>query len=181
LRRPVGSQGVIRKRQTDANDPKPQTSRVTEGRAEDIVYPIASERRPPMVDLSIIVHDAEERVRVSTASELDAVINMACEEARAQKMLNIVFLEAANGNVLSLVVGGDDTVLSFIHGHRNPPYFASRGAEASTHPVMTCYVGLVHHTEFPRKYIIPFEKGLIAAHEFAESEVLPQSIEWIET
>ena len=80
-----------------------------------------------------------------------------------------------------MVVGGDETVLSYTHGHRNPPYYASRGADARSKPVMTCYVGLVHHTEFPRKYVIPFEKGLIAAHEFAESGLLPQSIEWVET
>jgi hypothetical protein len=134
-----------------------------------------------MVDLSIAVHDGEEAIRVSTTAGLNRVIHMACEEARVGKMLNIVSLEAPSGNTLSLVVGGDDTVVSFIHGHRNPPYYASRGAEAGAHPVMTCYVGLVHHTEFPRKYVIPFEKGLIAAHEFAASESLPQSIEWIET
>jgi Immunity protein Imm1 len=95
--------------------------------------------------------------------------------------VNIISVEAASGNTLSLVVGSDDTVLSFTHGHQNPPYYASHGAEVGGHPVMTCYVGLVHHTEFPRKYVIPFEKGLIATHEFAESESLPQSIEWIET
>jgi hypothetical protein len=112
-----------------------------------------------MVNLSIVVHDAEEGVRVSTETELDRVIHIACEEARARNMLNIVFLEAVNGNVLSLVVGGDDTVLSSIHGHRNPPYYASNGVQASTRPVITCCVVLVHHTEFPRKYVIPFEKG----------------------
>ncbi len=114
-------------------------------------------------------------------TELDRVIHMACQEARALKILNIISLQAANGNDLSLVVGGDDTVLSFVYGHHNPPYYASRGTQTCTHPVMTCYVGLVHHTEFARKYIIAFEKGAIAAHEFAESGTLPQSIEWIET
>jgi hypothetical protein len=133
------------------------------------------------VDLLIVVHDREEAIHVSTMAELNRVIHIACDEARVRKMLNIISLEAVSGNTLSLVVGGDDTVLSFIHGHQNPPYFASRGAEGVTHPIMTCYVGLVHHTEFPRKYVVPFEKGLIAAHEFAECESLPQSIDWIET
>jgi hypothetical protein len=133
------------------------------------------------VDLSIIVHDAENAVRVLMVTELDRVIHMACEEARALKILNIISLQAANGNDLSLVVGGDYTVPSFVYGHHNPPYYARRGTQACTHTVMTCYVGLVHHTEFPRKYIIAFEKGAIAAHEFAESGTLPQSIEWIET
>jgi Immunity protein Imm1 len=106
---------------------------------------------------------------------------MASAEARVRKMLNSVYLvEAISGNILSLVVGGEETVLSFNYGHQDPPYYASGGADARVHPVMTCYVGLVHHTEFPRKYVVPFEKGLIAAHEFAQSGSLPQSIEWIE-
>ena len=133
------------------------------------------------MDLSIIVHDAEEAVRVSTVTELDRVIQMACDEARALNMLNIISLQAANGNDLSLVVGGDETVLAFMYGHHSPPYYVSRGVQASIHPVMTCYVGLAHHTEFPQRYIIAFEKGLVAAHEFAESGTLPHSIECMET
>jgi hypothetical protein len=133
------------------------------------------------VDLSVSVHDPEEAVRISTAIELERVIHAASEEARARKMLNIISLQAANANSLSFVVGGEDTVLSFIYGHGNPPYYASRGAQATTHPIMTCYVGLVHHTEFPRKYVISFDHGLAAVREFAESGALPQSIEWIET
>ncbi len=134
-----------------------------------------------MVDLSIVVQDGEEAIHVSTMAELNRVVDMASTEARARKMRNIIFLQAASGNALSLVVGDDDTVLTFTYGHQNPPYYASRGDEESTEPVMTCYVGLVHHTEFPRKYVLPFEKGLIAAREFAETDTLPQSIRWIET
>ncbi|MGA7810071.1 Imm1 family immunity protein [Bradyrhizobium sp.] len=133
------------------------------------------------MNLSIVVHDGEDGAHVSTEVELDRVIRMTCEEARARGVLNVIFLKAVNGNVLSLVVGGDDTVLSFMHRHRDPPYYASSGAQKSVHPGMTCYVGLVHHTEFPQKYIIPFKEGLIATHEFAKSEMLPQSVEWIET
>jgi hypothetical protein len=84
-----------------------------------------------MVDLLIVVHDGEEAIHASTIAEVNRVIHMACEEARVRKMLNIIFLEAVSGNTLSLVVGGDDTVPSFIHDHRNPPYFASRGAEGA--------------------------------------------------
>jgi hypothetical protein len=134
-----------------------------------------------MVDLSISVHFAEPAVQISTATEFERVIRLASEEARARKMLNIIFLKAANGNNLSFVVGGDDTVLSFTYGHRNPPHYASRGAHTSTHPIMTCYVGLVHHTEFPRENVIAFERGMMAAQEFAESGTLPRSIEWMET
>jgi hypothetical protein len=80
-----------------------------------------------------------------------------------------------------MAVGGAETVLTFMYAHRDPPYYASRGAAANPLPVMTCYVGLVHHTEFPRTYVLPFAKGLIAAHDFAVSGSLPSSVEWIET
>jgi hypothetical protein len=134
-----------------------------------------------MVDVSVRVHEGEEAAYVSTLTELDRVIESAGEEARARDMLNIIFLDAPSGNTLSMVVGAGETVLSFTYGHLNPPYYASRGSANDPHPVMTCYVNLIHHTEFPRAYVIPFERGLIAAHEFADSGSLPSSVGWVET
>src|SRR5215470_7367058 len=72
----------------------PKATSVTEGRAENIVYwncPRPS--RVHMVDLSIVIHDGEEAIHVSTTAELDRVIQIACQEARARTMLNIIFLE----------------------------------------------------------------------------------------
>jgi hypothetical protein len=133
------------------------------------------------MDVSVIVYEDNGAVHVATAGELDDVIRVASEEARAKGMLNIIFIEAANGNSISMAVGGSETVLGFTHNHRNPPYYATRGPVAETYPLMTCYVGLVHHTEFPRKYVIPFADGVVAAHEFAESGALPTSVAWMET
>ena len=134
-----------------------------------------------MIDVSLRVHDGEDDINVTTMAELDRVIDEACEEARAQDTLSIIFLDAANGNILSLVVGGDETVLTFTYGHLDPPYYASRGAATDPLPVMTCYVGLAHHTEFPRTYVVPYVDGLAAAREFAESGSLPQCLHWVET
>ena len=134
-----------------------------------------------MIDVSLRVWDGEDDIHVSTMAEFDRVIHDACEEARAQKTLSIIFLDAANGNILSLVVGGDETVLTFTYGHLDPPYYASCGAAADPLPVMACYVGLSHHTEFPRTYVVPYASGLVAAHEFAESGALPRSMQWVET
>ncbi|WP_420965503.1 Imm1 family immunity protein [Bradyrhizobium sp. B120] len=133
------------------------------------------------MDLSIVVHDAEKAVRVSTVVDFDRAINKARDEARTLGRLNLISIQTSNGNDLALVVGGKETVLAFEYGHHNPPYYVSRGDQARTQPVMTCYVGLAHHTEFRRQHVIPYEKGLRAAREFAESETLPKSIEWIET
>jgi hypothetical protein len=134
-----------------------------------------------MIDVSLRIRDGEDDIHVTTMAELDRVLHQAGEEARAQAILSTIFLDAANGNVLSLVVGGDETVLTFTYGHLDPPYYASRGAAADPLPVMTCYVGLSHHTEFPRIYVVPYASGLVAAHEFVESGALPPSMQWVET
>jgi Immunity protein Imm1 len=131
-----------------------------------------------MIDIAVRIH-GNVATRVSTADELDRMIAMAAEEAQARGKLNIIFLDAPDGNELSLVVGGDETVLGFVHGHRDPPYYATRGATADLHPVMTCYVGLAHHTEFPRRHVISYAEGLAAAREFAVTGSLPRSVEWI--
>jgi hypothetical protein len=131
-----------------------------------------------MVDTAVRVY-GNVATRASTIEELDRLIAMAAEEAQARGMLNVIFLDAPNGNGLSLVVGGDETVLGFVHGHRDPPYYATRGDTADLYPAMTCYVGLAHHTEFPRRHVIPYAEGLAAAHEFAVTGSLPRSAEWI--
>lgn len=131
-----------------------------------------------MIDIAVRVH-GNVATRASTIEELDRLIAMAAEEAQARGMLNIIFLDAPNGNELSLVVGGDETVLGFVHGHRDPPYYATRGDTADLRPVMTCYIGLAHHTEFPRMHVISYAEGLAAAHEFAATGSLPRSVEWI--
>ena len=68
---------------------------------------------------------------------------------------NLLPDKAANGNVITMVVGGDETVLGFDYGHRNPPYYSSRGPSNGEEPILSCQLTFQHHTEFPRKYVIP--------------------------
>lgn len=72
-------------------------------------------------------------------------------------MLNVIYIEAANGNALSIVVGCGETVLGFSYGHGNPPYYESRGPAVDDEPVLTGYVSYKHHTEFPRRCVIPVD------------------------
>jgi immunity protein Imm1 of predicted polymorphic toxin system len=132
-----------------------------------------------MIDLSISVHDGEEATHVSTSAELDRVIQSAGEGARARGKLNVILLETPRGNQLGMVVGGAETVLTFTYGHRGPPYYVSRGAAKNPRPVITAFLGLAHHTEFRRTYVVPYAMGLLAAREFAETGSLPSSVEWV--
>jgi len=128
---------------------------------------------------AIVQEQVPERV-LRSAAELDQTLSEAAAQAQAAHLLNIVFLSAPNGNQLSLVVGGDETVLGFNHGHGSPPYYASAGGITSDEPVLTAYAGLVHHTEFPRHWVVPMSTGRRAATEFFSTGARPTSVEWVE-
>jgi hypothetical protein len=57
----------------------------------------------------------------------------------------------------------------------------AEGIAEGIEPVLTAYVALSHHTEFPRRSVIPWADGIRALHEFVESGELPAAIEWEET
>jgi Immunity protein Imm1 len=120
-------------------------------------------------------------VDVTTAAELERAVGFASEEARVQGMLNVIYIEAPNGDALSLVVGGDETVLGFTSGHGDPPSYESRGPVTDERPFRTAYVSLMHHTEFPRRRVIPMQMGMSAAKEFIETGSLPTCVSWAET
>lgn len=115
---------------------------------------------------------------VASPAELAMVLDAAAAEARERSMLNVIFLEAENGNTLNLAVGGEETALGFVHGHGNPPYYVSRGPVPDEAPGLTCFQSLRHHTEYPRCWVIPAALGREAAFEFLSTGRLPRRVEW---
>ena len=129
--------------------------------------------------MKIILYENQTPVIVQGLEHLDKVISDATEEARHEKSLSFIYLVSDNENEMGFVVGSDETVLGFDSGSKDPPYFASKGENESEEPVMTCYLYFEHHTEFPRKYVIPFIDGLKAVHEFYLTGNLPKCVDWI--
>ena len=131
--------------------------------------------------LRIEVLEGEAPLIVRDAAQLDEALGQAAEEARKRGMLGAVLIEAENGNVLTMVVGGDDTVLGFDdYNDQNVRRYASRGASDGVEPIMTCYLAMHHHTEFPRKNVIPLPDGVKAVRQFLDSGGLPTCINWEE-
>jgi hypothetical protein len=116
---------------------------------------------------------------VENEEHLSRLLNAAAKQAAADR-LTAVNLYAENGDALTIVLGGTQTVLSFTYGHGNPPYFASLGVADEIEPVLTCYLFNSHHSEFPRRNVIPIESGLAAAQEFFKTKELPRQVEWEE-
>ena len=131
--------------------------------------------------LRITIRDGESPLTAKDATQLDEALGQAAEEARRRGNLGAVLMEAANGNVITMVVGSDETVLGFDdHHHQDVRSYASRGLSDADEPVMTCYLTMQHHTEFPRRYVIPLADGVKAVREFLDSGGLPTCINWEE-
>lgn len=133
-----------------------------------------------MVWLRAAIKDQAPEPIVSSEAALDATLDEASAEARAAGKLNIVLLTAPNRDWLTIVVGGEETVVGYNYGHGDPPYYVSAGQAQADDPVLTAYLGLEHHTEFPRRWVIPIAAGRQAAREFLTTGKRPESIEWTE-
>ena len=133
-----------------------------------------------MLVMRIVIHETELPYEVHTVADLDEAIGSATAEACHKGLLSIVELKADNGNTMNIVLGGNETVLTFRDGHGDPPYYASKGTATEDEPVMTAFMFLVHHTEFPRHCVIPLSPGLSALREFFQSGTLPTFIQWSE-
>lgn len=129
---------------------------------------------------SITVRENQPPIEVASAGELNRAIDAVEYEAKAAGKLTIVFVEVPNGNELLIVLGGDESVLQFTYAHRDPPYLVSRGENVEDRPLLTAYVCLEHHTEFPRKWVIPVESARAALDEFLVTCLPPTNIDWAE-
>lgn len=132
------------------------------------------------VALQIKIREDAQPLVVEDDNQLDEALRTAAEEAQKRGTLGAVVIEGANGNVIMMVVGSDETVLSFDYGHHNPPYYSSRGPSNSDEPILTCQLMFQHHTEFPCKYVIPIADGVKAVRQFLHSGDLPACINWEE-
>ena len=130
--------------------------------------------------MKVVVDENQPVLDVTGIKHLEEIIISAVERAKSEGILSIIQLKNGNDDELQFVVGGSETVLSFHYSHGDPPYYASKGNLDAEEPVLTCYLLFRHHTEFLRKWVIPFSTGMSACHEFHETGNLPGCIVWIE-
>ena len=64
-----------------------------------------------MVDIRASIKDQAPQLVLTSVEALDATLDEASAEARAAGKLNIVLLSSPNGDWLSLVVGGEETLV----------------------------------------------------------------------
>src|SRR5262245_15546081 len=83
-----------------------------------------------MVQLRAEIEQGRPMTIVADIDRLEATLRDAAEQSRSRGRLNIIFLYAPTDDYLTLVVGGEETVIGFNRANNAPPYFVSSGESA---------------------------------------------------
>jgi hypothetical protein len=130
------------------------------------------------MQLWITIRAEESPIMVRDVVQLEDALGSASEQAQTTHLLGAILLEVENGNVMMMVVGSEKTVLGFDYDGQGGLNYATEGRSNEAEPIMTCFLHFQHHTEFPRRYVIPLEDGMRAATQFLDSGELPTLVSW---
>lgn len=111
------------------------------------------------------------------SSELDALLDnlhSKCEHCRPM----LVAVESSNGDTLTIGVGSELSVLSFVPGSGEPPYLSSVGDRQEQGVKVFYYMG--EWTEIPKRKLIPYALARQAMRSFVDSGRLTDDIRWEE-
>ena len=117
-------------------------------------------------------------VVVGSVQELDALLDRITAEAEAEDLPMLAVLGREDGSTLSIGLGHPYSVLSFVDGSHDPPYYISRRDEERTEPVKFVFSGEM--TEFPPWCAIPTEQAREAMRHFFETGELSPRLDWAE-
>jgi hypothetical protein len=110
--------------------------------------------------------------------ELRHALSEARHDAARQPLIAEVTLD--EGDSLSIGLGREVSVLSYVGASRNPPYFSSQGSlrVSGGEGVVFFYYG--HLTEFLPSAAVPVEDAVEAVRYFCEHGELSPQLSWVE-
>ena len=117
-----------------------------------------------------------ETAELESVGELEQRLAVLTEEAMARPFM--AELIAINGNSLSMGLGREETVLSWVAASNDPPYYASKGNPKAEGTIAFYYSG--DWSEFPRWSAVPVPAGLATMREFFQTGKRPSTVEWEE-
>lgn len=115
---------------------------------------------------------------VTSDDELRYALSEAGHDAARQPLIAEVTLD--DGESLSIGLGGEVSVLSYVGASKNPPYFSSQGSSRvrDGEGVVFFYYG--HWSEFPPSAAVPVEDAVEAVRYFCEHGKLSPQLSWVE-
>jgi hypothetical protein len=114
---------------------------------------------------------------VESVEELDRQLDDLEQKARLNPLM--VDLVACNGDTLSIGLGQDVSVLSWVGASGDPPYYASKGNEATQGETIV-FSYRDQWSEFPLWSAIPTALARDAMRQFFRTGTLPNNVRWEE-
>jgi hypothetical protein len=131
-----------------------------------------------MQPLAVSIRATRRKLVAENARDVHDALMQAENEAHASGSMALVDFQAANGDMISLIVGRhDDTALSYRRAGDVNPRFLSLG-DASATGTVPCSREFSNQIDCPRSALISRIAGLAALDEFAATNYLPACIEW---
>jgi hypothetical protein len=83
-----------------------------------------------------------------------------------------------NGDSLSIGLGANVTVLNYVRGDQNPPYYTSSGGTDADETISFLFGA--EWSEYPLKFAVSISTGRAAIKRFCETGQLLESVVWVE-
>jgi hypothetical protein len=135
------------------------------------------QNRTQMQPLAIRLRAARIRVVAESEQEVHAALTAAEQEADRVGKTALVDFEAANGSRLSMLIGREQTTLSWRYAGDEEPRFLSLG-DANATGAEALSRDFHDHVDVPRWAMISRADGLAALDEFVASNDIPECVQW---
>ena len=117
-------------------------------------------------------------VAIGTVEELDRLLDQLQQENIPSPVLVTVELPSS-GDSLSIGLGRNESVLNFVSGSGNPPYWSSVGEHEEEEAVSFNFMGEL--SEIPLRHLIPLDLARQAVRDFVSTGKLSQKVKWEES
>lgn len=114
--------------------------------------------------------------RVRSVPELDALLDMLHGKSRERPIL--VDVTSDDGNTLTIGVGSELSVLSYVPANGDPPYLSSIGNPNDEGVVVFGYMG--EWTEIPTRNLVPAMLAREVMRHFVRTGELSDAVRWEE-
>ena len=122
--------------------------------------------------------DASPETTVHTIEDIDRLLDRHQQDCTAAPVLATVELPSS-GDSLSIGLGRAESVLNFVSGSGDPPYWSSVGEREEDEAVSFNFMG--EHSEIPLRHLIPMGVARQSLRYFAQTGKLSHKVTWEES
>lgn len=124
-----------------------------------------------------VTWNEHEKKELATVEDVDRLLEALHARYRGDDP-QLVTVELDGGDSLAIGVGQDRSVLNYVSGSKDPPYFTSTGELDLDEPIAFMFNGSL--SEFPMRNSVPMQAAREAVKEFCTTGALSPSIAWEE-